>query len=377
MTQVLVVARTPSVRDLLRQAVQESGLSAETTENYESAAAAIEKEPPTLVLAENPPDDQTMEQLHKTLRARAPVTPLIVFLTELNSAVALKRMTEGAYDCLCPPLAPGDFLASAKRAVSRVGRRLLTSEPITPSTWWRQPVTYISLGVLVFVGLLGLGLFGLWAPPFQIYKLATEHPVGLAGDKNSLWVADWSQQNLTALRVQGDYVSILEVHRMPDSQPVAVALAPYYIYTASADGRLRRHRREEPATVVASVPAPDAVPSGLAWDGEALWSCDSDTGKIYEYDARLGVKNSFASPAAKPVGLAWHKGALWVADGQNNVLWKMTRTGAEWKKEGPFPLDVFAHNRELKLSGFSIWKDKAWIVSESGGVLVQHRFREK
>jgi hypothetical protein len=248
---------------------------------------------------------------------------------------------------------------------------------VRPAPWWRHPILFMSLGLAAFLGLLGLGLLGLWTPPFQMYKLATDHPVSVAGDKDILWVADWSQQNLTGIRVQGDYISILQVQKMADFQPVAVAVAPFYLYTASADGRIRRHRKDESLAIVASVASPANAPSGLAWDGESLWSCDADTGKIYQHDPQMGVKISFKAPALKPVGLAWYKGALWVADGKDPVLWKMTLQGTEWKKEGPFLLEVFAHNNKLALSGFTIWKDRAWIVSESGGVLVQHRLPEK
>ncbi|HRY28424.1 MAG TPA: hypothetical protein P5079_00140 [Elusimicrobiota bacterium] len=373
MSQVLIVARDPAVRDQLKDVARQAGVTVDLLEDFDPAFAAIEREPPVLVFAENPPSDDVMEQLRKTLKVHAPVTPLLLYLPERNSALALKRMTEGAYDCLSSPVTPGDFLAAAKRSVSRLGRRLLTSRQVRPAVWWRRPAVVAAFSVLMVAGFLVLGVLRFWSPPFQIFKLASDHPVAVGGDEDTLWVADWSQQNLTRVAVRGDYLSIVQVNRFEDFQPVASALAPYYAYTASADGRLRRHRLDDALSSVALVPSPGPSPSGLAWDGAALWSCDSYTGKIYEHDARLGVKNIFDGPAAKPVGLAWVDDTLWVADGEHNTLWRLNRTGVDWEKKGPFAPLVFAHNRNFQLSGFTVWKGSVWIVSEAGGVLIKER----
>jgi hypothetical protein len=375
-TPVLIISPTPEAREQLVRAAREAGVPANVSESFDRGLASIETAAPALVVAEMPDSEDGLDKLKATLRARAPVTPFLAYLSERNTDMALKCMAAGAYDCLCPPLTAGDFLAAGKRAVWRMGRTLLTNRPYAETPWWRHPVFYTALGLAVFLGLLGLGLFGLWAPPFQMYKLATEHPVGIAGDQDMLWVADWSQQNLAAVHPQGDYVAIHNVVRMPDFQPVAVAVAPFYLYTAGADGRLRRHRKDDTFTVVASVEGPGHAMSGLAWDGESLWSCDADTGKIYQHDSMMDVKRSFTSPARKPVGLAWEGGALWVADAEARVLWRLTPDGAEWKKEGPFLLEIFNHNKNLALSGFTLWKGRLWIVSESGGVLIQHRVPE-
>jgi CheY-like chemotaxis protein len=373
MNQVLVIAKDPAVRDQLRDVSRQSGVSVEALEDLDKALAAAEKEPPVLVLAEDPASDEAMDKLARGLKQHAPVTPLLVYLPRRDGALALRRMAAGAYDCLCPPLTPGDFLAAAKRSVSRTGRRLFTSRRVRPSAWWKSPLAMAAAGLAAFLALLALGLSGLWAPPFKIYKLASDHPVSAAADKDALWVVDWSQQNVTGVKVQGGYLSIVRVHKLQDFQPVAMALAPYYAYTASSDGRLRRHRWDDELSTVAAVPAPGPAPSGLAWDGENLWSCDSYTGKIYQHNARLEAAGEFPAPTKKPVGLAWADGALWIADGERASLWKMTRHGADWKRKGPFPLEVFSHNKALQLSGFTVWDRSAWIVSESGGVLVKHK----
>jgi hypothetical protein len=377
MNQVLIIAKNPQIREQLLHVVRESGVTADVAEEFDPALAQIAKEPPMLVLSENPADDAVMEKLRATMDKHAPVTPMILYLPERDSRLAIKRMAEGAFDCLCPPMTPGDFLAAGKRSVSRMGRQLVSTQSLTPPAWWRRTTFLMTAGFMMFLVLLAMGLFGLWTPPFQLYKLASDHPVAVSGGDHDIWVGDWSQQNLTCLQVRGDYLSIVDVHKFADFQPVAAVVAPYYVFTASVDGRLRRHRREAGLPVTASVPAPGSAPSGLAWDGESLWLSDSESGKIFQLDSRLSVKDSFKSPADKPVGLAWYKDRLWVADGDRNALWSLARQGALWERRGPYSLEIFAHNKSLKLSGFTIWHNKIWFVSEGDGVLVRHRLPEE
>lgn len=377
MSQVLVIARAPELRDQLLRVALDAGVSAEAVEDFEPAMAKIATDPPVLVFSENPPDDELMAKLRDILDKHAPVTPVILYIPERDSALAIKRMSEGAFDCLCPPMTSGDFLAAGKRSAARLGRKLISIKSLKPPVWWRRTSFLMAAGSLVFMALLGFGLFGLWAPPFQLYKLASDHPVAVAGADGDVWVGDWAQQNLSRLQVRGDYVSIIDVFRFEDFQPAAVAVAPYYVFTAAVDGRLRRHRREAGLPVTASMPGPTTAPSGLAWDGQDLWMCDSETGKIYQLDTRLTVKDSFKSPAEKPVGLAWVKDQLWVADGADNALWALIRKGALWERKGPYVLDIFSHNKSLSMSGFTISKGKVWFVSEKDGVLVTHRLPEE
>lgn len=377
MSQVLVIARAAELRDQLTRAAEDAGVSVESVEDFEPALAKIATDPPVLVFSENPPDDDAMAKLRGALDKHAPVTPLVLYLPERDSALAIKRMSEGAFDCLCPPLKAGDFLAAGRRSAARLGRTLVSARTLNPPAWWRRTSFLMAAGTLVFLAFLALGLFGLWAPPFQLYKLASDHPVAVAADGGDVWVGDWAQQNLSRLQVRGDYVSIVDVFRFADFQPAAVAVAPYYVFTASVDGRLRRHRRDAGLPVTASVPGPASAPSGLAWDGQDLWMCDSETGKIFQLDARLTVKDSFKSPAEKPVGLAWADGRLWVADGADNAVWSLVRKGALWERKGPYVLEIFTHNKGLAMSGFTVSDGKVWFVSEKDGVLAVHRLPEE
>jgi len=73
--------------------------------------------------------------------------------------------------------------------------------------------------------------------------------------------------------------------------------------------------------------SPSGSPSGLAWDGTNLWSCDSFTGKIYKHnmDATLSVANTYDAPGGSdkhPTGLAWDGSNLWSCNLYTDKIYK-------------------------------------------------------
>ena len=75
------------------------------------------------------------------------------------------------------------------------------------------------------------------------------------------------------------------------------------------------HLLSAPGDVLLELPAPGKFCSGLAWDGQALWSADDKTDSLYRLDPKSGtVLRRLASPGHWPRGLAWDGRYLWVAD---------------------------------------------------------------
>ncbi len=69
------------------------------------------------------------------------------------------------------------------------------------------------------------------------------------------------------------------------------------------------------------------VISGIAWDGNNLWSCRSTNtgfGKIYKHnmDLTLSVQSEYNSPGELPSGLTWDGQNLWSFDGQRERIYK-------------------------------------------------------
>jgi hypothetical protein len=79
--------------------------------------------------------------------------------------------------------------------------------------------------------------------------------------------------------------------------------------------------------------------SGLAWDGNNLWSCDYNPKKIYKHsnDQNLTVLEEYTSPAYFPYALVWDGRYLWCYDFQDNTIYKLDTNGAllnSYKVEG-------------------------------------------
>ena len=70
--------------------------------------------------------------------------------------------------------------------------------------------------------------------------------------------------------------------------------------------------------------SPDTSPAGVAWDGHALWHCDTAADLIYQLNPFTGaVLRSFASPGGDPQGLAWDGHALWTAGGGPDLIYQV------------------------------------------------------
>jgi len=91
-----------------------------------------------------------------------------------------------------------------------------------------------------------------------------------------------------------------------------------HIWTSSTKtGLIYKHAMDEKLSVISTYPSPGGMPYGLAWDGSNLWSIDYKAKKIYKHnmDDCLSVAQSFnAHSKYYPVGLAWDGSNIWSTD---------------------------------------------------------------
>ena len=86
--------------------------------------------------------------------------------------------------------------------------------------------------------------------------------------------------------------------------------------------------------VLATLDAPGYFCTALAWDGQALWVADMDFtntsaeeygGKIYRIDPASGrILKVIMAPASDPQGLAWDGAALWVSDNGTKEIFQIS-----------------------------------------------------
>jgi DNA-binding beta-propeller fold protein YncE len=104
----------------------------------------------------------------------------------------------------------------------------------------------------------------------------------------------------------------------------------------TADRDTDKLYRIDPASgqVLASMDAPGYFCTGMAWDGRTLWVADMDftntstesySGKIYQMDVKTGrTLKVINAPASDPQGLAWDGAYLWVSDNGTDELYQIS-----------------------------------------------------
>lgn len=126
--------------------------------------------------------------------------------------------------------------------------------------------------------------------------------------------------------------------------------------------------------VLKVIKTPGPCPTGLAFDGKALWLADDETDRIYKIDPETGaVLSSFAAPGHHPEGLAWDGKFLWHIDSGEKLMYKLDpETGTALtilESNSPNP-------RDLAWDGEYIWivdfkSDALLKVSTVDGMMVQ------
>lgn len=103
-------------------------------------------------------------------------------------------------------------------------------------------------------------------------------------------------------------------------------------------------------------PLPGSVPEGLAWDGQTLWVAEAGEGLLYQLNPQNGqVLQSFALPgveAAFPTGLAWDGQALWVAEGIGIRIYRVDPRTQKILKSFPAPGELM---EDLAWDGQALW----------------------
>jgi len=110
----------------------------------------------------------------------------------------------------------------------------------------------------------------------------------------------------------------------PGLDPSGLAWDGEYLWSTDIDGAMI-YRLDTQGNIIASFPSPGEFPRGLTWDGECLWNADGMDRIIYKLDPSNGeVLDSFAAPGVDPTGLAWDGNAFWNGDGLKAKIYQLS-----------------------------------------------------
>lgn len=340
----------------------------EAIPTLDAALERIPADPPALVITEKPELAESLDALQSTLKTSAPTTPFLVVLKDDQMTSAIQAMKAGAYDCLTKPLDRVSILAATKRAVYRNGRTLFVTKVVPPKKRKAQ-----LLGLTAGIGVVIFSIFQfISGPPAPVVSLGSATLSGLQWESRVLWVGNWVDSTVTAHRVKRGLWSkarSLEteaLYRAQDVQPILVCNTPEALITVSFDLKMRSHQRSVGLPILQSVSVPGTNPTGLAWDGEYLWSSDGQTGVLYRHGVDFRVLETVRSLVPRPIGLAWSEGKLWVlgqkAGSSLFLLASLEPMGGALVWRGPYEVaNMLAEGVEP--SGMAVGFGRLWLAS--------------
>jgi len=153
---------------------------------------------------------------------------------------------------------------------------------------------------------------------------------------------------------------------------------PFLYVADSLSKQIQRRKLDDTLSTVTIVSSPGPNPTALYYDGEYLWSADSQTGRIYQHadDDTLSVKNSF-KVESDATGIYVDGDQFWTADSRNRLF---------CRHRLPPTLSVLAAYalRELddssrQLSAFTLHGGNFWVGQDGSNVLLERpwwRFRQ-
>ena len=133
---------------------------------------------------------------------------------------------------------------------------------------------------------------------------------------------------------------------------------------------------DELLSVAETYDTPSPAPTGITWDGNNIWSCDS-LGRLYKHnmDASLSVASMY-DIASNAAGIVVDQKYAWSAHADSNKIYKYSRQ-KDFKLIAIYLPSVYIES-EYSLSGISWDGSSFWTVSEGAHRIFQHNlFRTK
>ncbi len=365
MSRVMLVALPKRDAAQLQKVFSSVSVTCEIMDSLENAFERIQADAPALVIAEKPNHPDELHNLSSVLKAHAPVTPYLVTMDKENSAAALECLRAGAFDCVARPFTRFDVLAAAKRAALKNKRTLFTEKVIQKRRI--SPLAYVLAALLlVFPAKLFVDLLN--GPPPHDVSLGSAHLSGLQWDGRSLWVGDWFESTITQYTLgKGLFrkfriLNADSIYKSQEGQPILICSTPENFVTIDSDLKLRSRHRAVGLPSLNSTAAPGSNPTGLAWDGQDVWSTDGETGLLYRHGVDLRVLETIKSIIPKPAGLTADGSDLWVIGGAPLQAAKLERSGDGLVWKGPYPVGP-AMTEGVLPSGVGIGFRRMWFVS--------------
>ena len=153
----------------------------------------------------------------------------------------------------------------------------------------------------------------------KAFTLPCPHPLGIAGDGQTLWVYDPQTKKVLHYLPSADRVDRVLVDVEADVQGLAWDGAALW----ATEGK--RFLRMDPTdgTEVRSFDGPGADTTGIAWDGRYLWLSERRSDRLAVAKPDGTIFGILPSPGPYPTGLVRLGDVLWVLDFEERMLYAL------------------------------------------------------
>lgn len=321
MDSIGIVCPDEKDRSKLLLAAGEAGYGAHAAFRLQEAVEILRERHPRLMLVADGPDCDAELVVREILRV-SPLMPVIAALKvrDANRAVCLMRV--GAVEVVAPPWTRENLQACMTKTLRYQG----TAFSVVRTPVKRRTAHFFFLVVAAYFALAfsqvalkrQAALRQEAALKRYSWDMPYGHPAGLSFDGKDLWSIDWFSQSLYVHSTED--LSIKRLVHFPAEVPVALSLSADSVWSASANGTILRHMKDDRLTVTQRYKQAAPQTLGIVFDGLYLWTCDAR--RLYKriVDDQLTVLESYPYPGGKPAALAFDGKSIWSLDSANNQL---------------------------------------------------------
>jgi len=383
MEKILVAITNTEDRRAMMSALKSSGYGVYEIGEMVSAAEALARIEPDVIISDTNFTDWFLSQLSGakdsgTESVRREI-PILCYIKYNNARLAYEYLKKGAFDCITDPLRPLEIVDIINKSLSKDVLSFDKSSRQNIFDYFAALPLIKKIYLLSsFVGFIALSwwlVYTLSSPSSsRKIEIPQRNITGIIAGEKTFYVSDWYTQSIYRYnRSRGD---LMDVYYFSDYGPLGLATDGVGVYSVGTDLKVRRYivnesSRKLDKTDEYDIPDIDS-PGGIFIEGDFLWACDTQGKKIILYEM---IKSLSGSGALKkiseymtgeiiPVAL-WKKGdVIYVADGKTGSVYTGRLVDMRFipQKETPPSL------KDSKVTGFyALKKSNSFLVVLSLG----------
>lgn len=296
---------------------------------------------------------------------------------EDNAAALAKKaygyLDAGATECLTREMKPKDIRGVMDFVSYQSRDEKGDFQKKTLLQWGAVGVAaLIFAGMLIFMGVKKEP--GAQAQQGSFFHVLLPSPTGIAVHKGQAWICDFFSQTITSFRITQELIPVRKFS-FEGFIPVALCAGDEGLWSLGNDARVRLHVFDgDQHKVKALYDLEGQNLSGLAWDGESLWSCDWENKELVRIEVLdlAVIRERHPLDMKQPIGVVIDGHDVWVLDSETGTIHSYHRkaAGLELKRKVILPHFAPEMNRPGGFGGNGM---ALWITADKSGLVYRVR----